>query len=952
MHDSSIEGAGGGGGGSLRHYRSLEGLADDEAEEGTYFGNAGQDFMLKRRRAQMAHRICLLDVMALLGFTTQVALVRLSSPEENGWLWDWSKIPWSLVSMTIARVMVLAFTVRFSHGNYNVAVLFVCGVNMVIQSHIEVAAVVIAQYIFSILITQMHWISYSAHTPMSATLAYAYDPILSDSITFSRESRYMGSSSSPLFSGHGHNLGRPPVRRGTSYGTMSGSPFDAVQELDEEEEEDDDRDAFIKVNVDFSGARKKHRFGQSRRRRSESRSSSPSSSSESDGHGRNGSESGRRTSTGAVAQGDIDDDEDQDIAVLLAFQDARRQQVFAFSPTASSSVLPARSILSPQGAGSPSSSTSSQLNKAPLPWTFRPQDSFSSSYDMRIAAAGNGATTVAGGGGATSLTGVLTAGYTPRKRATRRSNFDPQGTGRKTWTGGHSIIYSGILLESSEDEVNNGDDEEDDTVDQNKDAVAVMEEDENGDLEFKIQGEIGVDDEHAAECTQALEMIESSETVTTSHETKSTRQVTITATTTTATTDDHELDPSAGEDGVIDGVLSEQAMSDMPVDVTLKVEVDDSEQVQDCGEVTDVNGVVDPKKLSQSQGLASNMETSSVSGKDVLGPTVRPTANKDLDSVLTFHDDQVDDHDASGNLSSDRGGHGVSAVKVKVKSSKQITAVLCEDENCQEHPRNLGGLPQDVDLGLNFLKGLNRANIVDLNIKESSRASVERTGPGAEEEGSVDLIHDGGKIRHPELGTIDLNGSVDFDKLIGPLHKNDGANGARELHVRERVEKTTVVESEDAPECSHKGVAVIPVVDPSSTSKTVPVSLSPPNEPSDDIDMEGGQRRVHLRERTEKVTLEEEGGLRGVNIGIGAVGGAVLVENQPGVIAVDQDRPVPMPGGWVGIQEQPSGAVTWGYATDIDQPTTVVLEPTMVIAPEQPMVIEPGPIIQTVEPTM
>src|ERR1700744_3656284 len=129
---------------------------------------------------------------------------------------------------------------------------------MVIQHHVQVATVVVAQYTFPLLMTQMHWISYSAHTPMSATLAYAYDPIMSDSITFSRESRYMGT-----VSGNGGKNGRQSsLRRGTSYGTMGGSPFDAVQEMDEGE--DDDDNAFIKVNVDMAASRKKH-FGQYRR---------------------------------------------------------------------------------------------------------------------------------------------------------------------------------------------------------------------------------------------------------------------------------------------------------------------------------------------------------------------------------------------------------------------------------------------------------------------------------------------------------------------------------------------------------------------------------------------------------------------------------------------------------------------------------------------------------------
>lgn len=97
----------------------------DEDDDVSYFGSAGQDYLLKKRRARMARRICAVDAVALVGFTALVALV-----ESGGgtWTWEWGLIPWPLASMAVARVLTLAFTARYSHGNYNVGVIFVCGV--------------------------------------------------------------------------------------------------------------------------------------------------------------------------------------------------------------------------------------------------------------------------------------------------------------------------------------------------------------------------------------------------------------------------------------------------------------------------------------------------------------------------------------------------------------------------------------------------------------------------------------------------------------------------------------------------------------------------------------------------------------------------------------------------------------------------------------------------------
>ncbi|KAF9110193.1 hypothetical protein BGX27_006659 [Mortierella sp. AM989] len=407
------------------------GDSDDESAAGdgvSYFGSTGQDYLLKQKRAYRSKIICWLDLMALILFTT-LTVLRPSKPDEGGqapgggWTWEWNLIPWLLTFTTVVRILLMAFTARYSDGNYNTAVIFVCmvitlcimfEVNTVIQHRIALTTTIIAQYVVSMILTQMHWINYSVHTPMSAAFAYTYDPILSEGITFSRESRYTGT--------HSHYRAST-LRRGTSYGTMNSSPFNTVQELDEEL--DDDHDAFIKVNVDRRAPSTRQNFY------------IHDTGTEGEGEDDNANEDDSH------ANDDGDEayqDEEQDMATLLAFQDARRQQVYAFSPTASSAIIPARSILSPQALPGDSNN-----NRTPLSWALQGQQSgsYASSYDMRMAAAGSpGAAVIAGG---------LTVGYTPRRRS-QRSNMDLNGTGRRTWTGGHNIIYSGIFVEDSDED--------------------------------------------------------------------------------------------------------------------------------------------------------------------------------------------------------------------------------------------------------------------------------------------------------------------------------------------------------------------------------------------------------------------------------------------------------------------------------------------------------------------
>lgn len=216
---------------------------------------------------------------------------------------------------------------------------------------------------------------------------------------------------------------------------MSNSPFDAVQELDEEQDEgdDDDQDVFIKVNVD--------------RKQAAIRVT-----------GTAGSEDDETSDEEGVED---EEEEEQDMATLLASQEQRRLKAYGRTTTTTTTTSPspaglARTGLSPQMVLSSNSGTPI---KSPLSWAFRGTHdaaSATSSYNVRMAASGiSGATAVAGGG----AVGGLTVGYgTPRRRPFKASR-DLNGTGRRTWTGGHSIIYSGIFVDDESDDDDDNDED-------------------------------------------------------------------------------------------------------------------------------------------------------------------------------------------------------------------------------------------------------------------------------------------------------------------------------------------------------------------------------------------------------------------------------------------------------------------------------------------------------------
>jgi len=106
-----------------------DGDDDDDDDEGgaSYFGSSGQDFLLKKKRARISRLLCWIDLLCLIIFTV---LTGLQFPEDaetsTDWTWSWKLVPIPLTAMAVVRILVIGFTVRYSHGNYNAAVIFVC----------------------------------------------------------------------------------------------------------------------------------------------------------------------------------------------------------------------------------------------------------------------------------------------------------------------------------------------------------------------------------------------------------------------------------------------------------------------------------------------------------------------------------------------------------------------------------------------------------------------------------------------------------------------------------------------------------------------------------------------------------------------------------------------------------------------------------------------------------
>ncbi|KAF9323371.1 hypothetical protein BG006_001539, partial [Podila minutissima] len=86
------------------HTPTMHHAVESEDDDMSYFGSAGQDYLLKKRRARMARRICTADLVALVAFTALVAMVEV---EGGSWRWEWSLVPWPLAGMAVVRVAAL-----------------------------------------------------------------------------------------------------------------------------------------------------------------------------------------------------------------------------------------------------------------------------------------------------------------------------------------------------------------------------------------------------------------------------------------------------------------------------------------------------------------------------------------------------------------------------------------------------------------------------------------------------------------------------------------------------------------------------------------------------------------------------------------------------------------------------------------------------------------------------
>ena len=291
--------------------------------------------------------------------------------------------------------------------------------------------------------------------------------------------------------------------------------------------------------------------------------------------------------------------------------------------------------------------------------------------------------------------------------------------------------------------------------------------------------------------------------------------------------------------------------------------------------------------------------------------------------------------------------HGLSTLKFNVASRKSITAVLCEEENCEEHPFQEGPASElEAILGKEFKGG----NIIELDIQESSSSSMDRAGDGINPEfdDDDDDENEGGKSTgQPKFqkGTVKQHKGPRSDTVRGPSqvlpengespHHTDRPHGSTGTHISGRIEQISV-EEED-----------IDISDPTRKHFPGPLAIST----EDDVEgEEGGYRRVHVRERIEKITVTEEeeyddihrrgGGHQhgGVGIGVGVVVGGTV--GGPSMV---------VPGQWVDTNESERGVVTWGIVDDIPEgfiDTTLIAtgrgpEPVLIIPPQRTEIVVP-----------
>lgn len=298
-------------------------------------------------------------------------------------------------------------------------------------------------------------------------------------------------------------------------------------------------------------------------------------------------------------------------------------------------------------------------------------------------------------------------------------------------------------------------------------------------------------------------------------------------------------------------------------------------------------------------------------------------------------------------------------------------AVICDDEDCEEHPYQEGPAAE-----LEAVTGYTgKGHIVHLDIKESETNAEERTGDGindfedSSDSGTILGLPDHHHRCHQESsGGLEIlpTGTIKIRK------EGDGhSNGSTEIVADERTKRITTVGLE-----TDEGVASVEVTDPAV--------VIVPETAIVETEGEGGHGRIHIHERRERVTIAEEDeigivgvhgvhgdhgvhevhGIHGIHGGHGIYGTVVLGDTSEdgrigGVVVDDFDNSGTIlvsprhhiPDQWIGIEGQgPSdGVISWGVADDIpsyiqdDMIIGSAPEPVVYIPQRRTAIVEPPP---------
>ncbi|KAF9966092.1 hypothetical protein BGZ73_001144, partial [Actinomortierella ambigua] len=212
--------------------------------------------------------------------------------------------------------------------------------------------------------------------------------------------------------------------------------------------------------------------------------------------------------------------------------------------------------------------------------------------------------------------------------------------------------------------------------------------------------------------------------------------------------------------------------------------------------------------------------------------------------------------DASPSENDDDAAPRKNKIKVRVYETRETAMVICDDPNCPDPDHHID---HDVEIDQSLVIGnVTSGRIVQLDVHEFQRASVERDGKEIEVDIDIDLKKELGLEGIPLLVS-----EKDGNKEVVIIDSDDGgkSGGHKRMRLKELVE-TTMIEEETGSDSS--------TTDPTGIKVDIDVSIDDDGKETGKLVVVGslenqerppgshGSMVVHVNERIETVTVEEE----------------------------------------------------------------------------------------------